>query len=68
MTEPCVLNGEFQHFILRFNNKKFPYFADTTEREGVKGGPKDRGEEERMTLWLTLITCCEQELHCILNM
>jgi len=32
--EPCALNAEFQHFILRFN--KIPYFADITER-GDKG-------------------------------
>jgi hypothetical protein len=33
--EPCALNSEFEHFILRFN--KIPYFADATERG-------DRGE------------------------
>jgi hypothetical protein len=41
--EPCALNAEFQHFILRLI--KFPYFADTTER-GDRGEsrPKDRVE------------------------
>jgi predicted naringenin-chalcone synthase len=29
--EPCALNAEFQHFILR-DLIKFPYFADTIER------------------------------------
>jgi len=57
---------------LRFN-KKFPYFADTTERlkeKGMidKGGgerrPKREGEE-KMTLWLTLITCYSMGRHCI---
>jgi hypothetical protein len=28
--EPCALNAEFRHFVLRFN--KFHYFSDTTER------------------------------------
>jgi hypothetical protein len=42
--EPCALNAEFQHFILRFNKKNVFYFADITEREdkGVKRRPKDR--------------------------
>jgi hypothetical protein len=31
--EPCALNAEFQHFILRFNSF---IFADTTERRGWK--------------------------------
>jgi hypothetical protein len=38
--EPCALNGEFQHFIPRFN-KNFLYFADTTER-GDRGQQKQR--------------------------
>ncbi len=30
--EPCALNGESQHFIPRFNNKKQHYFADLRQR------------------------------------
>jgi hypothetical protein len=37
--EPCALNAEFRHFILRFNKNVF-YFVDTTESE-------DRGERRR---------------------
>ncbi len=31
--EPCALNAEFQHFILKI----FHYFADITEREALGG-------------------------------
>jgi len=62
--EPCALNAEFQHFVLRWSISywdliKCSYFADTTERgdRGVKGGPKTgwRQGEDRVSLWITLI-------------
>jgi len=40
--QPCALNAEFQHFILRFD-KNFPNFADTTKRgDGGESRPKKR--------------------------
>jgi hypothetical protein len=47
--EPCALNAEFQHFILRFN--KIPNFANTTKRgdRGAKAGPKTRQRQDDFT-------------------
>jgi hypothetical protein len=55
--EPCALNAEFQHFILR-DLIKFPYFVDTIERGdwGVGGESKaQRHNEDRVTLQTTLV-------------
>ncbi len=39
--EPCVLNAEFQHFILRFNKNVFTLRIPLKRGDrGVKGGPK----------------------------
>jgi hypothetical protein len=53
--KPRALNAEFHHFILRFN-KNFICFADTTERRdrGWKQAQRE-GEEERVTLRITLL-------------
>ncbi len=48
--EPCALNAEYQHFIV-----KFPYFADTTERGDRGWKEAQRQGEERVTLGLTLM-------------
>ncbi len=45
--EPCALNAEFQHFMLRYNKQKFYY------RKWVKAGPKEG--EDRVTLQIILI-------------
>jgi hypothetical protein len=54
--EPCALKAEFQHFISYLNLIKFPYFADTTEREKDRGWkPAQRQGEDRVTLEITLL-------------
>jgi hypothetical protein len=52
--EPCALNAEFQHFILKFN-KNFLTLRIPL-KEGI-GGWKQRGQgmKERMTLQITLL-------------
>jgi len=49
--EPCALNAEFQHFILRFN--KIPNFANTTKRGDRGRKQAQRHGEDRMTLQIT---------------
>jgi hypothetical protein len=47
---------ELQHFILTFNKNVLTYFADTIEREdrGGERRPKDRVNEDRVTLRIAL--------------
>jgi hypothetical protein len=48
--EPCALNAEFQHFILRFNK-----IFDTLQIPLKEGIGSEREGEDRVTLQITLI-------------
>jgi hypothetical protein len=53
--EPCALNAEFQHFILRFN-KNFVILRVSLKEEEIGGGSrKDVGVKEGVTLGITLL-------------
>jgi len=52
--KPYALNAEFQHFILRFN--KISLFANTTERRDRGWKQAQIEAEDRVSLWLTLIS------------
>jgi hypothetical protein len=58
--EPCALDAEFQHFVLRCNISywdliKCPYFADSTERGDRGWKEAQRQGEDRVSLWITLL-------------
>jgi hypothetical protein len=50
--EPCALNAEFQHFILRFN--KISFTLEIPLKEGIRG--ESRGDRGWKRVWLLQIT------------
>ncbi len=58
--EPCALDAEFHHFMLRFNKKNF-LTLQVLLKEGTRGErrPKRQGED-RVTLGITLLTSWSQ--------
>jgi len=52
--KPSALNAEYQHFILSL--LKCLYFADTTERGDRGWKEAQRLGEDRITLWITLMS------------
>jgi hypothetical protein len=57
--EPCTLDAEFQHFILKFNKILLLYIAERGDERRVKGGPKtgwsqgDFTDNSNIELWFS---------------